>query len=223
MKYYRTAFIISVLMFSSSCAQQFQREIDDQGKAITVLQQKTQELDRSLRRLQSDYHNELDRVSVELQSMKATVDESSHRTDKAVGEINSRLNTLIGSGKEAQDQSESTASEGTAADSIPVRESPQPPHQKPVDEKEMYHQAYSLFTNGELDKSRKMFQEFLKVYPGSGLMDNALYWIANIYFKEKKFEEAISACDDVIKKFPQGNKTADAYYLQALAFCEIKK
>ena len=67
-----------------------------------------------------------------------------------------------------------------------------------------------------------MFNDLVAAHPGSPLVSSALYWVANSYFKEGKYEESISACDDVIKKFPQGNKTAEAYYLQALAFCEIK-
>ncbi len=63
---------------------------------------------------------------------------------------------------------------------------------------------------------------FSKRIPAASLPSSAQYWIASSYFKEKQYEEAISACDDVIKKYPQGNKTPDAYYLQALAFCEIK-
>ncbi|MEI6126803.1 MAG: tetratricopeptide repeat protein [Pseudomonadota bacterium] len=225
MKPYRIAILITAAIMFSSCAQELQREVDEQGKAITILQQKTQELDKSMRRLQADYHSELDRTSVELQSMKTRIDETSHRADKTLSDLNTRLNKLPVSAGEGQQQTEGFAQEGAGGD-MPIREVPasQPAPQvpKPSGEKEMYNQAYSFFSSGEFEKSRKMFLEFLKVHPGSGLTDNAMYWIANTYFKEKKFEEAISACDDVIKKFPQGNKISDAYYLQALAFCEIK-
>lgn len=222
MNYIRFACIIALLILPS-CAPNMERKVDEQGKAIMLLQQKTQELDRSLRRLQADYHSELDKISVELQAMKGTIEESSHRTDKALADINSSLGKMPGSVREDQQQIESFTGEPSApltsgTEKPPVRTAPA----APTGEKEMYNHAYSLFTNGEFEKARKAFQEMLKVHPGSGLTDSAMYWIANSYFKEKKFEEAISACDDVIKKFPQGNKTPDAYYLQALAFCEIK-
>ena len=86
----------------------------------------------------------------------------------------------------------------------------------------MYNQAYAVYNGGDYAKSRKMFNDFLKTHPGSQLAGSAQYWIASTHFKEMQYEEAISTCDDVIKKYPQGNKTPDAYYLQALAFCEIK-
>jgi len=223
MKPYRVAFSLSVLLLCSSCAQNMQRDLDQQGKAITILQQKTQELDRSLRRLQADYHSELDRMSVELQSMKAGIDESKSRTDKAVAELDARLSTLPGSGGGGEGQSAGPSAESMQGPgSGETGEVAFPSAPKPLDEREMYNQAYGLFSGGDYSSSLKLFQEFLKQYPGSSLTDNAMYWIANIYYKQKKFEETISACDDVIKKFPRGNKTPDAYYLQSLAFCEIK-
>jgi tol-pal system protein YbgF len=226
MKTYRYLLLVSILMAACcACAPNLQREIDDQGKAITLLQQKTQELDRSLRRLQADYHSEMDKMSVELQAIKGSINENTRRNEQALTEVNQRLSGQPGPAAESpeQDQLESRppGDEGSGSVPQPVLRKP-PAAPAPLTDKELYTQAYNLYAGGDYEKSRKLFQEFFKLHPGSGLVDNALYWIASCYYKEKKFEEAISACDDAIKKFPKGKKTPDAYYLQALSFCEIK-
>ncbi len=219
MKTYRCVILASIFITACyACAPNLQREIDNQGKAITILQQKTQELDRSLRRLQADYHSEMDKMSIELQSIKSSMDENTRRNEQMFTEVNARLTRQSGPARETpeQDQFESQPAGGDAFGTAPQ------PVQAPLTDKEVYNQAYNLYASGDYEKARKQFQELLKLHPGSGLIDNALYWIGSCYYKEKKFEEAISACDDAIKKFPKGNKTADAYYLQALSFCEIK-
>ncbi|MCX8043085.1 MAG: tetratricopeptide repeat protein [Desulfobacterota bacterium] len=197
-----------------------QRDIDKQGDAIRLLQQKTQELERSLRRLQTEYHNDTDRLNIEIESLKARIEESTRRNEKLIAEITAAA-AKEPARLEQQEQLQKT--EGQDVTVTPSDQISSTPASTPVaSEKELFDQAYALYTNREYVAARKKFQEFMQRYPSSNKTDSALYWIAQCYYKEKKFEDAIAACDDVIKKFPKGSKTADAYYLQALAFCEIQ-
>ena len=195
-----------------------QRDVDEQGKAILVLQQKTQELERSLRRLQADYQNETDRLTIELEALKTRIEESNRRNERLFADLSSKSPKETSAGGTEQEQPQLTA----------ALETDQQPSVAPqttetvMSEKDLYNQAYAAYMSGEYAKARKQFQEFIRRYPSSNKIDSALYWIAQCYFKEKRFEDAIASCDDVIKKFPKGSKTADAYYLQALAFCEIQ-
>ena len=199
-------FILAALLLLPSCAQNLQNQIDDQGKAITGLQRKTQELDRSMRRIRDDYENDMEKLRSDIKSMRSAVDQ---KAQQASG------------GTDAQGETIESVPGGSDS-AVPVPRPAYPAQPAAATDKEMYNQAYALFTGGEYEKSRKMFNDFLKTHPGSQLAGSAQYWIASTHFKEKQYEEAISSCDDVIKKYPQGNKTPDAYYLQALAFCEIK-
>ena len=209
MKSYRF-FILAALLVLPSCAQNLQSQVEDQGRAITILQRKNQELDRSMRRLRDDYENDMEKLRHDMKTMRSS-------TQHTAGGLDAQ-------GADAAGQ------QGETVESVPGGPDSASPGARParlaapaaVTDKDMYNQAYALFTGGEYEKARKMFNDFLKTHPGSQLVSSAQYWIASTYFKEKKNEEAISACDDVIKKYPQGNKTPDAYYLQALAFCEIK-
>lgn len=195
-----------------------QRDVDEQGKAILVLQQKTQELERSLRRLQADYQNETDRLNIELEALKTRIEESNRRNERILADLSAKSTK---EGASSEPEQEPTQTSGVPQIDKQVTSTPQTT-ETVLTEKDLYNQAYAAYTSGEYAKARKQFQEFLQRYPSSTKSDSALYWIAQCYFKEKKFEDAIAACDDVIKKFPKGSKTADAYYLQALAFCEIQ-
>jgi tol-pal system protein YbgF len=204
-------FILAALLLLPSCAQNLQNQVDEQGKAITILQRKNQEIDRSLRRLRDDYENDMEKLRHDMKTMRSS---SEQKPQQEAG------------GMEAQ--GDAAGQPGEAVESVPagggapVSRQMRPAPPVSLTDKDMYNQALAVYNGGDYGKSRKMFNDFLKTHPGSQLAGGAQYWIASTHFKERQYEEAISACDDVIKKYPQGTKTPDAYYLHALAFCEIK-
>jgi len=201
-------FLLAALLVLPSCAQNLQSQVDEQGKAITILQRKNMELDRSMRRLHDDYKDDIERIRFEIKSLRSAAEQKVQQPQAdAAGQ---QADTI---------ESVPPAGEGAPAPQRPVR--PAPPAAAATD-KDMYNQAYGVYSSGDYERARKAFGDFTKTHPGSQLVSNAQFWIASSYYKEKKYEEAISACDDVIKKYPQGAKTPDAYYLQALSFVEIK-
>jgi tol-pal system protein YbgF len=212
MKPYRFL-LLATLFLLPSCAQNLQNQIDEQGKAITILQRKNQELDRSMRRLRDDYENDMEKLRYDIKTMRSA---SEQKPQPEAGSVDAQ--------GEAAEQQPAQTYESVPAGAAPGAASRQtrPAPSASLTDKDMYNQAYAVYTGGDFARSRKMFIDFLKTHPGSQLAGSAQFWIASTYFKDKQFEEAISACDDVIKKYPQGTKTPDAYYLQALAFCEIK-
>jgi len=199
--------LLAALMVLPSCAQNLQNQVDEQGRAITILQRKNQELDRSMRRLRDDYENEVERIRFEIKSLRAAAEQKVQQPQAdAAGQ---------------QGETVETAPRGGDGAPAPFPQRPAPPPSAATD-KDMYNQAYGVYSSRDYERARKAFGDFIKTHPGSQLVSSAQYWIASSYFKEKKYEEAISACDDVIKKYPQGSKTPDSYYLQALSFVEIK-
>jgi len=51
-----------------------------------------------------------------------------------------------------------------------------------------YSSAYQAFTDGNYDKARTEFQNFLAAYPKSEYSDNAQFWIGECYFFEKNMK-----------------------------------
>ena len=50
------------------------------------------------------------------------------------------------------------------------------------------------------------------------LSDNAQFWIAESYYKEGNYEDAILSYENLIKKFPKSDKVPGAMLKQAFAF-----
>jgi len=95
------------------------------------------------------------------------------------------------------------------------------PVKKPLTEDEIYRSAKQAFDQGDSEAARRGFQEFIKRYPKSKNADNAQFWIGEIYYREKWYEKAILEYQNVIEKYPQGNKVPAALLKQGLAFSSI--
>ncbi len=95
------------------------------------------------------------------------------------------------------------------------------PAKKSLSEDEIYRSAKQAFDQGDSEAARKGFQDFIKRYPNSKNADNAQFWIGEIYYREKWYEKAILEYQNVIEKYPQGNKVPAALLKQGLAFSSI--
>jgi tol-pal system protein YbgF len=108
------------------------------------------------------------------------------------------------------------SSKQRAAVATPVARAP-----KPSSEDEIYRSAKEAFDQGDFEAAREQFQDFIKRYPDSKNADNAQFWIGEIYYREKWYEKAILEYQNVIEKYPKGNKVPAALLKQGLAFSSI--
>ena len=66
-----------------------------------------------------------------------------------------------------------------------------------------------------------MFARFAKDYPKEGLTPNSYFWIGETYYSEKKYEDAILAYEDYLKKYPKHEKVKGAMLKQGYSFLEL--
>ncbi len=92
---------------------------------------------------------------------------------------------------------------------------------KVLSEDEIYTAAIQLIDQKNYEAARKKLKAFLKRHPKSTRADNAQFWIAETYFREKWYEKALIEYQNVIERYPKGNKVPAAYLKQALAFEKI--
>lgn len=81
--------------------------------------------------------------------------------------------------------------------------------------------AYNDYLKGNYDLSVDGFKLYRQQFPESPLADNALYWIGECRYSQRKFDEAIDAFDELIQGYPQGDKAAAAHLKKGLSFIEL--
>ena len=96
--------------------------------------------------------------------------------------------------------------------------SPLPPNLSP---QEIYNMAYADYLKGNFDLAIDGFKIYLDNFSQSPFADNALYWIGECYFSQKKFEEAIARYNELILNYPLGDKVPAAYLHKGLSLMEL--
>ena len=92
----------------------------------------------------------------------------------------------------------------------PVAAKSPAPAKKPMSPQVMYDAAYAKYNAGDFEGARGAFDEFLKKYPKSTLVPNALYWKGETYYSQKNYPQAILAFKEVTGRFPKHAKSAAA-------------
>ena len=84
-----------------------------------------------------------------------------------------------------------------------------------------YKAARSTWSASDWESCVDQLGEFLQTYPSSVYADDAAYWRADCYFQQGNYKKAILRFDDVVARYPNGNKAADALYREGEALLRL--
>jgi tol-pal system protein YbgF len=195
------------------------RAIQDQLKALAGLVRQSMAgqagLLEGLRAVPAQYQDivrKIDLLTQDLQMIAA--DLAAARLPQAVPAAQAE-----GTGKPAE-QAPPKTPPGSKPQPAPVKPAPPPPTISP---QEAYSMAYNDYLKGNYDLAIESFKLYRAQFPGSPLSDNALYWIGECRYSQRKFEEAVDAFDELILTYPQGDKAAAAHLKKGLSFVELGK
>jgi tol-pal system protein YbgF len=91
----------------------------------------------------------------------------------------------------------------------------------PASDMALYQKARKAFDGGKFEVARKGFEKLIATYPKSKWADNAQFWIAETYYRDKRYKRAILEYQKVIENYPSGNKVPAAMLKQGFAFSKI--
>ncbi len=92
------------------------------------------------------------------------------------------------------------------------------------DPKAVYAQAQRTYANNDFPNAMQQFDAFLKQYPNNADMaPNALFWKAKCLLNMEKYQDSITAFEDLRTKFPNNSKVPFAMHNQAVAYSRLGK
>ncbi|NOY65560.1 MAG: tol-pal system protein YbgF [Nitrospirae bacterium] len=226
---------------------QLTRLYNEQQKELVAIKQQVIDyksfLDRSpskdafeaIRNSQIKLNDQISEINDELQQLQNRLEESTYRINKTLKESTeerAQLRAEIDSLKEELASiKEKIALIGTTAQqkTVPQTQQPAPQAQPATETKEkkeltpfdVYQAALKKLEQGKIKEARADFQDFIKKYKDSDLVDNAQFWIAESYYKEGSYEDAILEYDALINKYPKSNKVPGAMLKQAYSFLKL--
>ena len=162
----------------------------------------------------------LDNLRVDLQSINGRLDDMAHNSQQDGGElqlVKDDLGLQINSLSARLDKLEQQVQ---ALEQAAPAKTQQPEVKAPEETPEqLYQRALDKIRKDEqYAEGRQLLETFVSKYPKHELYVNALYWIGEALYGEKKYEQAILQFQDVISKYKTHDKAPAALLKQALAF-----
>jgi len=87
--------------------------------------------------------------------------------------------------------------------------------------KKLYKEGMAHLNAGKKIEAMNLFSKILEKHHNHDLADNALYWMGEIAYGEDNYRQALMWFQDVILRYPEGNKLPDSMLKSALCYAQL--
>jgi tol-pal system protein YbgF len=202
--------------------------IEQSSDSVNKLNSTMSGLQKSVQDVQANSGTRLDTMSTQVQGLSDNLEEIKSRIGKlnqqlvdlqnSVQNIDARLAGGAPASTPGGAPSSSPSGPAGSAASAPVGSSPAGP---PPPADTLYSNALRDITSGKYELARGEFQDYLRYYGDTDLASNAQFYIGEIAYSQKKYEEAVQEYDKVINNYPKSFKLTPAHLKRGMALIEL--
>ena len=227
-----------VLLFFCGCA--YTQQVQDLSLRLSSVEGQLQAQEKRLSRLearQRDLNRRFSELEKRLSALEKETGALSQRRADLLAEIQktqaeiARLNGLLEelSYQQRQDQAAFSEFQGEVLKRLAALEkgkkvsappSPTGKTSRPGQE-ELYRQGLAALKQKNYARARKLFRQYLELYPQGKYAPNAYFWIGETYYAQRRYEEAILEYQKVVDHYPKHYKVPAALLKQALSFLHL--
>jgi tol-pal system protein YbgF len=85
----------------------------------------------------------------------------------------------------------------------------------------LYSNGLRDITSGKYDLARQEFQDYLKFYGDTDLASNAQFYLGEIAYSQRNYDQAVTEYDRVLTNYPRSFKLAPARFKKGMALIEL--
>ncbi len=163
----------------------------------------------------ADLRTELSALRQQLETVEGRLQVAEHEARTALGEAQSARREAAGGGYVP-------GPPGPPPTSGPPGASGPPPLEASA-EVAAYREAYEAWRNDETELCIDRFGRFLQTHRSSVYADDSAYWLADCYYKQGDYRNAVLRYDDVVRTYPTSEKAAEALYRQGEALLRLNR
>lgn len=142
--------------------------------------------------------SQVSRLSGQLESQNYQIEQLRKNSDARYLDVDRRLSDLV------LKQNSSPVTEPETTQSTVKADA--------KDDQQVYQSAMALLRSRDYDGAKVAFDDFIRKYPDSDLLQNALYWSGAVASFQQDFAVALERYQSVMDRFPNGLKAPDAMY-----------
>lgn len=96
-----------------------------------------------------------------------------------------------------------------------------PPESREESVQAAYMKAFGLFSANSFRAAADAFEAFIASYPESEYASNARYWLAECYFSDERYKEAVVSFTKVLESRPSEKRGSDAMLKAGLSWYKL--
>ena len=201
--------------------------IEQSSDSVNKLNTTMSSLQKSVQDVQANSGTRLDTMSTQVQGLSDNLEEIKSR----IGKLNQQLVDLQNSVQNIDARLAGGAPTGTSAPTGPgaaaptgaagaARSDAAPAGASPSADT-LYSNGLRDITSGKYDLARSEFADYLKYYADTDLASNAQFYLGEIAYSQKQYEQAVAEYDKVLGNYPKSFKLAPARLKKGMALIEL--
>jgi tol-pal system protein YbgF len=197
--------------------------IEQSSDNVNKLSSTMSSLEKSVQDVQANSGARLDTMSTQVQGLSDNLEEIKSRLGKvnqqlvdlqnSVQNIDSRI---AGGGPSIPPASASGSPNNSG--SAPSNSAPSGP---PPSADTLYSNGLRDITSGKYDLARSEFQDYIRYYGDTDLASNAQFYLGEIAYSQKQYDQAVDEYDKVLNNYPKSFKLAPARLKKGMALIEL--
>jgi TolA-binding protein len=191
-----------------------QQSIDSINKvstSIALLDAAVRERDKSVAAPVATLGAKVDQMSTDFQAVRVSIDDLSSR----LGKLQQNLVDLNQTIKVIQAPPSAPPPSGGGPGSASMGGTPSGSAET------LYSNAMRDKNGGNDDLALQGFNEYLRFYGNTEMAPNAQYYIGEVFYNRKDYDNALKAFDLVLERYPENNKTLDATYMKGRTLVQM--
>jgi tol-pal system protein YbgF len=207
--------------------------IEQSSDSVNKLNTTMSSLEKSVQDVQANSGARLDTMSTQVQGLSDNLEEIKSRLGKvnqqlvdlqnSVQNIDSRIAgggaPISSPAASAPIGSTSPATPTSNGNSfVPSNSSSSGP---PPSADTLYSNGLRDITSGKYDLARGEFQDYLKYYGDTDLASNAQFYLGEIAYSQRQYDQAVDEYDKVLSNYPKSFKLAPARLKKGMALIEL--
>jgi tol-pal system protein YbgF len=199
--------------------------VEQAGDNVSKLNATMGSVQKSVQDVQANSGARLDTMSTQVQGLSDNLEEIKSR----LGKLNQQLVDL-----QSAVQSIDSKVSGSAPAGIPPGTNPRPSNDgssaapsagnaaSPAPSADMlYSNGLRDITSGKYDLARQEFLDYLKYYSDTDLASNAQFYLGEIAYHQKQYQDAVAEYDKVLTVYPKSFKLAPARLRKGMALIDL--
>jgi tol-pal system protein YbgF len=197
--------------------------VEQSGDTVGKLNGTMSALQKSMQDVQANSGARLDTMSTQVQGLSDNLEEIKSRLGKLNQQLVDLQNTVqsvdakISGGGTAAPAAGGALPQPTSTGAMPTSGASGPAPSADT----LYSNGLRDITSGKYALARQEFQDYLKYYGDTDLASNAQFYLGEIAYSERNYDQAVSEFDKVLTNYPKSFKLAPARLRKGMALIEL--